>query len=128
MLSKCYNKDNISYDKFGEVGVTVCDLWRNSIKDFYSWAIRNGFKISHSVFLKKDENVFGPDTSFIESKADATKRINSKLFTHNGKTQSITDWAKDLGCSQSHMSARIKKYPPEKAFDLTSKLSESSNV
>lgn len=36
MLSRCYNKKLTSYKHYGGRGITVCDRWRDSFKNFYT--------------------------------------------------------------------------------------------
>lgn len=34
MISRCYNKNNDSYFRYGAVGITVCEKWKMGIKFF----------------------------------------------------------------------------------------------
>lgn len=44
MISRCYVSSSISYQYYGERGIEVCDMWRDSFIDFYNWAIENGYR------------------------------------------------------------------------------------
>jgi len=35
MLQRCYNKNATGYERWGGLGVTVCDRWRNSFEAFF---------------------------------------------------------------------------------------------
>lgn len=35
MMTRCYNKNNPNYPRYGERGIKVCDRWRDSFEDFY---------------------------------------------------------------------------------------------
>lgn len=36
MLTRCYNKKQASYKKYGALVVTVCDRWRDSFENFFA--------------------------------------------------------------------------------------------
>lgn len=36
MLQRCYNQNNPKYHRYGGRGITVCDRWRESFKNFYA--------------------------------------------------------------------------------------------
>jgi hypothetical protein len=52
MRTRCYNPNASDYHRYGGVGVTVCDEWKNDFKPFYDWAMSNGFE--ESLQLDKD--------------------------------------------------------------------------
>lgn len=35
MKSRCYNEKDISFNRYGRIGIKVCDRWLNSFDDFY---------------------------------------------------------------------------------------------
>lgn len=43
MLARCYNPKHVHYDLYGGRGIKVCDLWKNDRKEFFSWAMNNGY-------------------------------------------------------------------------------------
>ena len=43
MLARCYNPKHIHYNLYGGRGIKVCDLWKNDKKEFFSWAMNNGY-------------------------------------------------------------------------------------
>lgn len=109
-VAACYNKDDTRYSWHGLKGHTVCDLWRNGAKDYVIWAKKNGFKKGDGVFLKEGKTIFSPDNCYVMSKRQYFKMHNSKFIEYNGQKKSITDWAKELGCTISCLSLRLKKY------------------
>ena len=69
MKYRCYGVNGKSYDKYGGIGVTVCDEWKNDFEQFKKWSEKNGYNdIMH---LDKDElcekyniepKIYSPDT------------------------------------------------------------------
>lgn len=49
MTRRCYDPKSKSYPRYGAVGVSVCDEWRNSVEKFMNWALENGYKDSLSI-------------------------------------------------------------------------------
>ncbi len=121
-VAACYRTENARYKNHGAFGHTVCDLWRNGAKDFVKWAIKKGYKPGDGVFLKEGKSEFSPKNCYVESKKKYNKINNSKFIEFNGKIQSITDWANELGCTISCLSQRLRKfcsYPIEKVMDIS---------
>lgn len=122
MVSSCYYKEDIRYKHHGELGHTVCDLWRNGAQDFVKWAMENGYVKGYSIYLKNGETIFSPENCYVQCKRIFLKARNSKLIEYNGKCQSITDWSNELGCSISCLSERVKRYKQygiDKIMDLS---------
>lgn len=42
--SRCYNENNKCSKWYKDKGIIVCDEWKDSFKNFYDWAMRNGYK------------------------------------------------------------------------------------
>lgn len=43
ILQRCYNTNNPSYEKYGAVGIDVCDEWKCSYCSFELWANSHGY-------------------------------------------------------------------------------------
>lgn len=43
MKTRCYNQNNIAYQWYGALGVTVCEAWMK-YENFRDWAISNGYR------------------------------------------------------------------------------------
>lgn len=89
MKSRCYNEKNKRYNVYGAEGVTVCNEWKSSrgFKNFYDWAIKNGWttelKLDKDILSEKlgiIPHVYSPETCmFVEQTTNsrATRRISS---------------------------------------------------
>lgn len=47
MKSRCYNKNNIKFERYGNRGIIVCEEWVNrdmGLINFYEWSIKNGYQ------------------------------------------------------------------------------------
>lgn len=43
MKSRCYNKNDKDYNRYGGRGITIYEKWKNNFKSFYDWSIKNGY-------------------------------------------------------------------------------------
>jgi hypothetical protein len=41
---RCYDQKSNCYDRYGALGIEVCDQWLKSSESFYYWAIKNGYE------------------------------------------------------------------------------------
>ena len=78
MINRCYDTNNKSYNDYGARGVVVCDEWKNSIDNFYNWAIKNNWELG--LHLDKDIKgngfLYSPNTcTFVTPKVNSNKRI-----------------------------------------------------
>ena len=44
MKTRCYNKNNPSYPRYGQKGIKICDEWMNNRRTFVEWALSHGYK------------------------------------------------------------------------------------
>lgn len=49
MKTRCYNPKVLHYKNYGGRGISICDEWLNSFKDFYDWAMANGYSDELSI-------------------------------------------------------------------------------
>lgn len=116
MLQRCYNKNNSCFHKYGARGITVCDEWRHSFEAFYDWSMENGYDENAQkgeCTLDRIDNSKGysPDNCrWATSKEQACNRRSNHLITYNGKTQTLSQWADELGMSRSTLNSRINQY------------------
>ncbi len=61
MKQRCYNPNNKSYNNYGGRGITVCDEWRNSFRNFYQWAMQSGFSIELTIDRTDNDGPYAPD-------------------------------------------------------------------
>ena len=70
MKARCYNPNCISYKRYGERGITICDEWRNSEKmgkyskgylSFKEWALSHGYKEGLTIDRVDNNKGYSPD-------------------------------------------------------------------
>src|SRR3990167_8852948 len=73
LAAACYNPKCSRYEWIGGKGFTLCDLWRNGVKDFYQWAIDNGYELGMAIYIKDGEKEYSPDTCYLQYRGDRNK-------------------------------------------------------
>jgi hypothetical protein len=101
--ARCYNKNDPSYHLYGARGISVCKRWRESVEAF---AEDMGPQPSpkHTVARRNERGNFTPKNCYW-----ATRGGYGRLITYNGKTQSLTSWARELGMTGQAMRQRAKR-------------------
>ena len=122
MHSRCYRENCISFKNYGARGITICEEWRNSFERFYEWAIKNGYNESLSIDRIDNSKGYSPDNCrWATRKEQANNQRSNHLITYNGRTQTMKQWAEELGITYTCLRSRINtyKYSIEKAFEIS---------
>lgn len=49
MKQRCFNKNNCNYFKYGKIGITICNEWKNDFLSFYNWSMNNNYNDDLSI-------------------------------------------------------------------------------
>ena len=110
MRLRCYDEKNIAYHRYGGRGITICDEWKNDVKAFYGWATANGYKDSLTIDrIDNDGNYCPENCRWATVKEQASNRRSNIFVTHNGKTQTMKEWANEVGIPYKVVWARMQK-------------------
>ena len=97
MRERCSNKNNISFNRYGKLGITVCSEW-NDFAVFAKWAKENGYKEGLSIDRINTLKGYSPDNCRwvdIYTQANNTRR---NLFIYvNGECKTLAEWARYYG-------------------------------
>jgi hypothetical protein len=76
MLGRCYNPKNCRYQYYGQLGVQVCQEWRDSFLTFYDWATSNGWSDSLSIDRLDASGNYYPSNCEWVSVSENSRRMN----------------------------------------------------
>mgnify|MGYP001582451830 CR=1 len=116
MKDRCYNSHNARFSDYGGRGITVCDHWRNSFAHFLA---DMGPRPSPKHSLERIDNDLGycpENCEWATPREQANNRRTCRYITHDGRTQCVTAWARELGIRQNTFDARVKKWGSERAI------------
>jgi hypothetical protein len=126
MKQRCINPNNISYKWYGAKGVRVCEDWLEFIP-FMEWALSNGYTEELTLdriesgkgyepgncrWITQEQNTSRAASDIKRpyvSERNAKRKGSGEKITFNGKSQSITEWAEEIGISRQSLRNRIKR-------------------
>lgn len=98
MKSRCCNPKNKSFPEYGARGIEVCSEWVN---DFSAFFFDMGPRPSsrHSIDRKDGSKGYSKSNCRWATKEEQAQNRPEFviLLSHKGKTQTIAEWARDLG-------------------------------
>lgn len=105
MVARCENPKHKSYKDYGGRGIKVCDRW----KDFRNFLEDMGDVPTKLSLGRIDGNGnYSKDNCRWETwKEQANNRRSSKIITFNGKTQTLKQWADELGFPSDALGHRL---------------------
>jgi hypothetical protein len=105
--SRCYNPHNASYIHYGARGIVMCDRWLVSFSAFFQDMGTRPTPL-HSIERHNNDGPYGPENccwALPNEQANNTRK--NRLLTHNGQTQTMTQWARATSLSTSTIRHRL---------------------
>lgn len=109
MNQRCYDKNYKDYYLYGGRGIKVCERWRKSFKNFFTdMGLRPSSK--HSLDRKNSDGDYTLENCrWATAIEQANNKRNNIRLTWMGKTQTIHQWAMDLGITAARLRSRYEK-------------------
>lgn len=113
MVDRCEREGHVQYANYGGRGVKVCEEWRHDYSAFREWALANGYDegAAHGdcTIDRIDPNGDYSPTNcrFVDMRTQQNNKRNNRLVTMDGKTQSVTQWCRELGLNPKTVNSRI---------------------
>lgn len=105
---RCNNPNCKCYNRYGGRGIHVCPEWENHFENFEQWANANGYSDILTIDRIDNNADYTPQNCrWVNRKEQAKNRNTSIMITHNGKTQTLTDWCIELNMKYSTVYSRI---------------------
>ncbi|MEK5272553.1 hypothetical protein NSR00_17730 [Aeribacillus sp. FSL K6-8394] len=109
MKDRCENPHNKRYDRYGGRGIKVCDEW-HEFKNFYDWAINNGYNDQLTIERKDINKNYEPDNcEWIPQSKQAKNRSSNIKVTIDGETKILMDWSRKTGINYGTLKGRYKR-------------------
>lgn len=110
MISRCHNANDKSFPNYGGRGVFVCESWRSSFSNFLS---DMGEKPDPDLTIERvDVNAsYSKDNCKWATRLEqANNKRNNYIIAADGKTQSLSDWARERDILPHTIRARIEDH------------------
>jgi hypothetical protein len=104
--ARCNNPLHVSYHAYGAKGVTVCDRWMESFKNF---ADDMGPRPAGYTIERKESALgYSPENcEWATRDAQANNKITSRHITAFGRTMTVAHWAAETGLTYGHIYYRV---------------------
>lgn len=107
MLKRCFDPTSPVYPRYGGRGITVCDRWRYSFRNFYEdMGPANGRTLERI----DNDDIYRPgNCRWATYKEQARNKSNNRYLTFEGRTMLITDWAAETGIKIATLVTRLNR-------------------
>ena len=116
MIARCTNPRYIGYEKYGARGITVCDRWRNSFKDFIA-DIGARPSLKHQVDRIDNSKGYEPENCrWATLYEQQNNRTNNRHLRIRGQTRTVADWCRVSDVNSHTIRNRLfRGWAPERA-------------
>lgn len=97
LIQRCHNPNNQDHHRYGNRGIIVCEAWRQSFEVFYA-DMGPRPTPQHTIERRNNDYGYNLDNCFWATRSEqARNRRSTIMFTHEGITLCVQDWAIRLG-------------------------------
>ncbi|ABK45339.1 conserved hypothetical protein [Magnetococcus marinus MC-1] len=110
MMKRCYRPETNRYERYGGRGIGVCQEWRDDRSAFYTWALEQGWEVGLSIDRIDVDGDYTPtNCRFIPIERQASNTSRNRYLEWNGKRQTVSDWARELGVRPQALQHRVDR-------------------
>jgi hypothetical protein len=115
MKRRCYYKRGLHFKNYGGRGIAVCERWRFSFE--YFLADMGQRPEGHEIDRVNNDGNYEPgNCRWVTREVNQLNKRSHHYITAFGKTQRLTEWARENGISYLKIYKRLQLgWPPEKA-------------
>lgn len=126
MKKRCFNKNELAYEQYGEKGITVCSGWKDSFESFF----QDLGSMSGRQTIDRIENSRGYTCGHCDECLDrgwtmncrwattieqANNRSNNRMVTIDGVTDTVSGWSRRLGVKYDQAYFSLVRLPRQRA-------------
>ncbi len=118
IVQRCTNPKNPSWPRYGGRGIAVCEEWRLSFDAFFA-AVGPRPSPKHSIERQDNNRGYEPgNVKWATLLEQARNKRTNRYLTAFGKTQTLSEWAREIGVGIATLISRIDiaKWPIELAL------------
>jgi hypothetical protein len=115
MHERCKRPGHKSYADYGGRGITVCERWESFENFLQDMGERpKGRTLSR---INNEGNYEPGNCCWDTYRSQANNRRSSRLITFSGRTMTISEWSREIGCEHDVLSHRLRSgWPVERAL------------
>lgn len=109
MKTRCHNPNTAEYHRYGGRGITVCAEWAK-FENFYR-DMAQGYSDDLTLDrIDNDGNYEPSNCRWATMQEQMVSRSTSKLITIGNRTQTLTQWIREMGAKSSTVRQRFYVY------------------
>lgn len=109
ILIRCNPEKSDKYPDYAGRGISVCDEWKK-YENFREWALSHGYQKGLTIDRIDVNGNYSPgNCRFVTYKVQENNRRNNRLLVFRGKTQTMAQWADELGIPYKCLEHRINR-------------------
>lgn len=107
MKTRCFNKNDEHYPRYGGRGITICDRWRT----FLNFLDDMGPRLpGTSIGRINNDGQYCPENCRWETaKEQASNRRTNRFITYRGETLTMAQWARRIGRPRQTIRNRLER-------------------
>ena len=110
MRRRCTTPTHKSYHHYGGRGIVICKEW-DEYENFKVWALNNGYRSGLSIDRINVDGDYEPSNCrWVTQKEQNNNRRNNHYVTYQGRTQTATEWAEELGIESGEFLRELNRF------------------
>lgn len=121
IIDRTTNPNCLDYPGYGAIGIKLCDRWRNSFADFLNDILSEIGEKPEGMSIDRFPNKLGNyepgNVRWGTDEMQQNNKTNNHLVEFQGRTQTATQWAREVGMNYQSLLWRLKHgYSIERAL------------
>ena len=109
MIRRCCNPKCSAYSRYGAIGRTVCEEWRDDAHKFIEWAYSNGYKKGLTLDRIENSKGYSPDNCrWVDRFVQQNNTRRNHYIVARGETHSIAEWSRITGINKNTITKRLR--------------------
>ncbi|TCT14563.1 hypothetical protein EDC18_10544 [Natranaerovirga pectinivora] len=108
MKARCLNSNSKDYHNYGQRGITIYEKWLK-FESFMEWATKNGYQEKLTLDrIDVNGNYEPSNCRWVSTKVQGNNTRVNRRVTMRGRTQTLSQWADEIGISPKALRYRIE--------------------
>lgn len=132
--SRCEEPSSPNFHNYGGRGIHLCDEWSNGIEGYFrfkEWSLNNGYSENLTIDRIDNSGNYSPENCrWVDTYVQGNNKRNNVFIEYCGKTQTLSQWARNLGVPMKSLYNRIQVlgWDIERAFNQPYRKSNRNNI
>lgn len=116
LIARCTNPDHPGFADYGARGIGVCERWRSNFKAFLE-DMGPRPTAAYSIDRINNDADYSPENCRWATKRQQCNNTRRNVFiAYAGKTQTLVQWAEEVGITPNALTRRLRAWPVERAL------------